>query len=40
MNRAYRECMPRPFPARACVQVSNMVDGVKVEMEFTAIIDE
>lgn len=40
MNRAYREYMPRPFPARACVQVSNMVDGVKVEMEFTAIIDD
>lgn len=40
MNRAYRECMPQnPFPARACVQVGSMVDGVKVEMEFTAMID-
>lgn len=41
MNRAYREFMPaNPFPARACVQVSGMIPGVKVEMEFTAMIDK
>lgn len=39
MNRAYRELMPNdPFPARACVQVGGMIDGVKVEMEFTAFV--
>lgn len=39
MNRAYRELMPaNPFPARACVQVGGMIDGVKVEMEFTAMV--
>lgn len=41
MNKAYRKYMPDdPFPARACVQVSDMVDGVKVEMEFIAIIEK
>ena len=40
MNKAYREYMPdNPFPARACVQVGGMIDGVKVEMEFTAFVD-
>lgn len=40
MNAAYRELMPsNPFPARACLQVAGMIDGVKVEMEFTAIVD-
>lgn len=40
MNRAYRELMPNhPFPARACIEVVDMVDeGVLVEMEFTAHI--
>ena len=40
MNRAYRELMPNnPFPARACIEVMDMVDeGVLVEMEFTAHI--
>jgi len=40
MNRAYRELMPsHPFPARACVEVVDMVDeGALVEMEFTAHI--
>lgn len=41
MNRAYRELMPNhPFPARACVQVGGMIDGVKVEMEFTAFVSQ
>lgn len=37
MNRAYRELMPNnPFPARACIEVVDMVDeGALVEMEFT-----
>lgn len=37
MNRAYRELMPdHPFPARACIEVVDMVDeGALVEMEFT-----
>lgn len=41
MNQAYRECMNTlPLPARACVQVASMVEGVKVEMEFTAMVGE
>lgn len=41
MNRAYREFMPsNPFPARACVQVAGMIPGVKVEMEFTAMVEK
>lgn len=41
MNKAYRELVPsNPFPARACVQVGGMIDGVKVEMEFTAIVSK
>lgn len=41
MNKAYRECMKTtPLPARACVQVSGMVEGVRVEMEFTAVKSE
>ncbi|MDL2253963.1 RidA family protein [Ruminococcaceae bacterium OttesenSCG-928-I18] len=41
MNKAYREFMPNhPFAARACVEVTDMVDeGVLVEMEFVAHID-
>lgn len=37
MNRAYRELIPNnPFPARACIEVVDMVDeGALVEMEFT-----
>lgn len=40
MNKAYREIMPgKPFAARACVEVTDMVDeGVLVEMEFVAHI--
>lgn len=35
MNRAYAEFMNKPYPARACVQVSRLSPGSKVEMEFT-----
>ena len=36
LNRAYQEMMPKPYPARACVQVSRLSPGSKVEMEFIA----
>ncbi len=41
INRAYRELVPsNPFPTRACVQVCQMVPGVKVEMEFICSVVE
>ena len=36
LNQAYREWMPQPYPARACVQVSRLSPGSRVEMEFVA----
>ena len=36
LNRAYQEMMPKPYPARACVQISRLSPGSKVEMEFIA----
>lgn len=38
LNQAYREWMPKPYPARACVQVSRLSPGSRVEMEFVADI--
>ena len=38
MNRAYKEVMPQPYPARACVQVSRLSPGSKVEIEFTVYL--
>lgn len=38
LNRAYEELMPKPYPARACVQVSQLSPGSKVEMEFIAYV--
>ena len=36
LNRAYKEIMSKPYPARACVQVSRLSPGSKVEMEVVA----
>lgn len=39
LNKAYKEKMPgRPFPARACVEVSQLSPESKVEMEFVAYL--
>lgn len=39
LNKAYEEKMPgQPFPARACVQVSQLSPESKVEMEFVAYL--
>ena len=36
LNRAYAEKMPKPYPARACIEVSRLSPGSRVEMEFVA----
>lgn len=38
LNRAYQELMPEPYPARACIQVSQLSPGSKVEIEFIAYV--
>jgi enamine deaminase RidA (YjgF/YER057c/UK114 family) len=41
VNRAYKEMMPdKPFPTRACLQISRMLPDVLVEMEFIFRCDE
>ncbi len=35
-NEAYLEFLQEPYPARCCVQVSRLVDDVKVEIEAVA----
>ena len=39
MNKAYKEMMKKPFPARCTVKIAAMVEEAKVEMEIIAYID-
>lgn len=40
MNKAYEELMVKPYPSRACVQVSALSPGSKVEMQFVAYVQK
>ena len=38
LNRAYEDLMPKPYPSRTCVQVSQLSPGSRVEMELIAYL--